>query len=393
MNALLPLLLVLQPTANSTIDAAIRANDALVRGNVRIVRKRGNESSRIDLAWERPKKALMRTYLGNSEQVVYLNDRTLVAYDKGLNEWIRRSPVKGGSLSERIASGVGQFEYVAQQMLDPAAMKTFLTSLKKGRLAATTSRQTVRLRQVLSKSRVVSFDFNLKTKLLTAATWRSPESTEVWQITYQKPKTVVFAPPKSATWVRAFTPPIEMPVFASKEAEATVHRMVKAYRGYHGGVVVATNDEGSVRMVYAGNRLKQAGKDSKWSYDGKTLRLTEAGKTRSIDVPRSELIDRLASLGRPMDPFLRSLAVRQVPFQPLLGNRVKAILGGQATVQGLPCTILNLVREGSRASLFVRPDGLVQSLSVESTDARGNVLASSSRRFAYGPLSPGETFR
>jgi hypothetical protein len=389
-------LLLLAPTQPAAvIDAAIAAHARQSSGSAKVIRVQSSGKTRttdsFDVAWIRPFKALVRFGDGRA---VYLNGTNLVAYEPGPNEWLSRVSSQGSSAGDRISASFGQIEYAAHLLLDKDEMKTFLVPLKNGKWKVVESAKTIRLNSVTAKGKPsVSFAFDRKSRLLVEGAFFNSKGSEKWQIAYAKPKTTInYQPPKSATFVRFFASPIDMPKFASKAAEETVKKMVKAYRSYLSGVIVATNDDGTVRMVYDGNRLKQSREAAKWSYDGKTLSYIHAGKTDKYKVSRNDLIDKLAALGEPMDSFLRSLTIRQVPFQNLLAKEAKAAVGGQVTVGGQPCTIVNLLRPGSRASLFVRRDGLVQSLSVESLDASGNVLTSSSRRFVYAPLSPTEGF-
>src|SRR5512141_794369 len=120
------LLLVAPLSPAKVIDSPVSSHAAQARGRTRIERIQGRSRATIDLEWQRPIRSLMRYRENAADQTLFLSGKNLIAYDGTTREYIARTAT-GASMVQRMTKAVGPFEYAAQVLLDPAAMRAFLS--------------------------------------------------------------------------------------------------------------------------------------------------------------------------------------------------------------------------------------------------------------------------
>ncbi len=188
--------------------------------------------------------------------------------------------------------------------------------------------------------------------------------------------------------------PLPEPKYLDATASRTVKQALVRYAQL-GKLQILVPGASPYRFSIDGLRFKESGGGVVWVHEKGYLKLLNA-RTNTFfrgQAVRAEVIEQVALNGRRVDPFMRTLLVRQNYVRSLFDLNQTARTLGQAKLGGASCTLVELRSKGEKLILAVRQkDGLLASVSSQVTESAGIPMSRLERTFRYervGSVAPG----
>jgi len=200
----------------------------------------------------------------------------------------------------------------------------------------------------------------------------------------QKPQTLI---------VPYVNPAKGMPTTIDAKTKAVLQRSVNAYAKLKSVEVVVTGDE-TVRVRKQDKAMSETRQGTAWAFDSKTLTARIGTEFVKISAKQRQVPDKLLRYNIYLDPLTRCFAYGLNPVKDILVKKQRAKLRGSVILQGVRCSVVELIEGDRLLSLAVRPDGLLAGLG--STVGPVGARIRADRRFAYVSINkplPMSSFR
>lgn len=209
-----------------------------------------------------------------------------------------------------------------------------------------------------------------------------PNSRLDWTIAYGP--AVPLAIPRGLRPVEAFTARPRPPRYADADAKRVVEAVLRAGSRLQSAIV---RIDGVATLWIDGSCVRYEGGAAGYAYDGRTLTLVKGAAVYQGRATRGAVIDHAANVLGSVDPLARSVLVRTPLYGELFTPESSVRVVGTMAFAGQPCDLLAIDNPRYRASMFVRKsDHLPVSIETEALDARGNVLAKTTRTLAWSSV-------
>jgi hypothetical protein len=398
MNALL-LALVMAPSPERVFQNAIRAHAQMQSGGVTIERTAtdGKQTRKavVEVDFVRPGRALVRTRMGRTEYVELAEPNRLTSARVHAREQLEPRRFESRSAVQLLGQSSHPTEEAAMLMISEQAFRTWVSArrpVNAWKASAIGDQTTVT--QGSGQNRNVIL-FNSRTGRISGLDFRRGAVRLQWKIRYRslRPVRMPTSPPLRTVIAFTATPTIR---FANAQAKSLVATVIRSHATFVSGKVDVQDDEGDRVLLFGGGRFRQNGRTHSWAFDGRTTTLVDTRRKRRYrgTSGRATAVESFSRAGGRLDPYLRAIVQRQIPFLDVLTGIDRASVRGQTVVGNDPCLILEVTSRRNRSSLFVSTrSGRVRSITTETFGSDGSVVATTIRRFRYAPLPPSTTFQ
>jgi len=309
----------------------------------------------------------------------------LRAFDALNREYVSRRVNRTESPLVTLVAAAGLPVEPLATTLDPARQRTFLGRLQDrtaGKLAV--QGNTWRWK---GGTMTVKAAFESPKGRLTRVTVANKKARATWRVEYGPSRPVgELVEPAGARRVKSFVVGPALPK-CDGATESALRRMLTAYRRIEN---LRIDQRGGPSLFVGPAALGQRQGNRKWLYEGGKLTFG----SQTVPSRRSEVLDRVTNLGWSVDPILRDVLARQIPFASVLLPGSKARIAGQMKLNGADVTIVDITAPLRRVSVAIRDrDGLVASQSGTLLDGKGRVVSSTDQVFTYSPNARPTKFR
>jgi hypothetical protein len=336
--------------------------------------------------------------LDKTDRTFFLTGNQLTGYDAVANERLLRKVPAKGALGLRLVETLGGVDDAVRLTLSPAALGTFYAGYRTTSGWTTTRRgNIVQISRRPNPTSRSTFAFDQSTGLLRRLTLANNGAELSWTITYGPlTKALTFATPANARTVTSFTVQPGLPSFSNLATEQVVRAALRAQKGFQQGVITVVSGGRRSQLFLGDRKAGERRSDLQWAFDGKILAMRDPRSRRFWRGPakRQDITDTIdAAVKSGVDPMLRRVLARQVPFQDLLSSDMKARVVGSVAPNGVPCDIVEFRNPVRRVALFVRKDNrLIASASTDLLDRAGNRVSTTTRTFGYSRSLPPDAF-
>jgi hypothetical protein len=327
-----------------------------------------------------------------SRRTYSLQGERVIAVDEVEREFTSRTfpfPSNLG-VGDRVSSSLGSPGEAAMVMISPRDTEIFYGNFRTlDGFRHSFNGPFLELQRTAGPSKM-TIDFDRASMLLRKVDLETAGgSFQHWSVAYGSPPASVPGPNIAGMrQVDALTAQPTPPHFLSKEAETLSHRSRIAYRDLRSGEVVYTSPEGSGRFWLANGRYRQDSSTGSWDYRDHILtvqigRTFYQGRTRLRQVPPA-----LAKLGIAVPPLFLQILQARNPMGTLMATSAKVRVAGSISMNGAPCSVLEVLQPGLTMSLLVRKaDGLILNSKSAVLDLRGHTMFTHQSTYDYSKVN------
>lgn len=349
-----------------------------------------NRSGVYEVAYRRPDRLRFRAKMvptakvGPVDQSFMLLGGALYGVDHNTASMLQRKAVAKGTLTERFQSALTLDEPI-RVAADAVGLELFLGPMRELTGWKVTERGDRQEAVALTPTGKFEIVFSKSSGRLSSVAIRSGAAGLRWVYSGWKANPGAFAVPTGLRKVTEFYEPPPLPTAADNPTRDLLSATFGAYGRLRHVAYRVVDGNDATNVWLSDGAARQLTSRGEWTYRAGSLRLAPNGSgAQTIKAKLADAETRATQLGMPPEPMLKRFLRGQNPLHAMWKPDLKARIAGQVNVGTMRGTVLELSAQGICITAIIdRSTNLIQSLTTESLDRSGKVVASSNRRFTY----------